>query len=214
MILFMEKLQGRILELFIISTVVLTLWEYIVGVFLEKMFHTKYWDYSDHKINFQGRICLTNSIFWGLLGVAFIDYIHPFICNIVSKFDVNIYSNIIYIVTIIMLIDATISIVTVKNIKSTWHKVELLNEEIKQKLSEIKENSKNKIHDKSKVTENVQAVVDELKIKRNRIIRKLYRHVYRLKKAFPAINTAEITEILNKKVTIKQKINAKEKRRK
>ena len=210
----MEKLQGRILELFIISTVVLTLWEYIVGVFLEKMFHTKYWDYSDHKINFQGRICLTNSIFWGLLGVAFIDYIHPFICNIVSKFDVNIYSNIIYIVTIIMLIDATISIVTVKNIKSTWHKVELLNEEIKQKLSEIKENSKNKIHDKSKVTENVQAVVDELKIKRNRIIRKLYRHVYRLKKAFPAINTAEITEILNKKVTIKQKINAKEKRRK
>ena len=41
------------------------------------------------------------------------------------------------------------------------------------------------------------------------IIRRLYRHVYRLKKAFPAINTKEITEILNKKIEFKKTNNKK-----
>ena len=33
----------------------------------------------------------------------------------------------------------------------------------------------------------------------------MYRNVYRLKKAFPAINTKEITEILSRKVELKRK---------
>ena len=33
---------------------------------------------------------------------------------------------------------------------------------------------------------------------------RLYKNVYRLKKAFPAINTKEITEVLSKKVELKE----------
>lgn len=213
MVLIMGKLQGNIVAIFFYSLVVLTIWEYVVGVFLEKTFKTKYWDYSNHKINFQGRICLTNSLCWGLLGVAFINYINPFICDIINKLDINIFRIVIYTSLMIILTDMIISIIKVKNINNTWKKVQELNEEIKEKLKEIKENTQNKKHEKTKVTENVQLVVDDLKKKRNRIIRKLYRYVFRLKKAFPAINTKEITEILNKKVILKRN-KAKEKRRK
>ena len=44
-----------------------------------------------------------------------------------------------------------------------------------------------------------------MKLKRDRTLRRLYRHVYRLKKAFPAINTKEIAEVLNKKIEMKKK---------
>ena len=71
--------------LFFSSSIILTIWEYVVGIILEKLFNTKYWDYSDHKFNFQGRICLTNSIYWGILGVLFIKYIHPFVQSIMIK---------------------------------------------------------------------------------------------------------------------------------
>ena len=74
-----------IILLFILSMLMLTAWEYLVGVILEKFFKTKYWDYSNHKVNFQGRICLTNSIYWGILGVVFLKYIHPFILNLLSR---------------------------------------------------------------------------------------------------------------------------------
>ena len=60
MFIFLESLQNKPIILFIVSVIVLTAWEYIVGVLLEKIFKTKYWDYSEHKFNFQGRICLTN----------------------------------------------------------------------------------------------------------------------------------------------------------
>lgn len=33
---------------------------------------------------------------------------------------------------------------------------------------------------------------------------RLYKNVYRLKRAFPAINTKEITEVLNKKIQIRK----------
>ena len=72
MVICMNWLQGKIIEIFLLSVVTLTVWEYLVGVIMEKLFHTKYWDYSHLKFNFQGRICLKNSLFWGVLGVLFI----------------------------------------------------------------------------------------------------------------------------------------------
>ena len=32
--------------------------EYVTAVLMENIFHTSWWDYSDKKFNFQGRICL------------------------------------------------------------------------------------------------------------------------------------------------------------
>lgn len=203
MITCMGWLQGRIIELFIISVVILTFWEYIVGVFLEKVFQTKYWDYSEHKFNFQGRICLTNSILWGCLGVGFINIIHPFVWGVISGFDQNVFAWIIYGTTALVIIDTIISVIKVKNIKVDLKKVEDISEEIKEKLNEIKEITKEKSTEKIKIKENLQNVVENLKRKQARMSRNLYRYVYRLKKAFPAINTKEITEILSKKISIK-----------
>ena len=170
MLLFLERYQNKPILLFFIAIIVLTTWEYLVGVLLEKIFHTKYWDYSEQKFNFQGRICLVNSICWGILA------------------------------------DLIVTIIKVKNIKMTLKKVEEINKEIKAKLNEIRKLTKenNKSEEKTTKTENVRKLVRKLKRKRDRMTLSLYKNVYRLKKAFPAINTKEITEILNKKIQIRK----------
>ena len=198
MILFLKNFSNNLILLFFISIIVFTIWEYLVGVLLEKLFHTKYWDYSDNKFNFQGRICLMNSIFWGILGVVFIQYIHPLIENIIEKIDIRLLTYIYSIIGIAMLIDAITSIIRVKNIKVTLEKIEELNKEIKEKLKEITEEGK------TDILENIQNLVEQLKYKRNKTMLHLYKNVYRLKKAFPAIDTKEITEILNKKIELKE----------
>lgn len=213
MLVFLERFQDKPILLFFIAITLLTAWEYIVGVFLEKIFKTKYWDYSDHKINFQGRICLTNSICWGFLGVAFVKYIHPFIENIVSKIDIQILNFSITIISIAMLVDFITTVIKVKNINMTLEKVEKINKEIKEKLKEIRKISKETENEKddikTKATENIQKIIENLNKKKNRTILRLYKNVYRLKKAFPAINTKEITEVLNKKIEIRKKKNNK-----
>lgn len=213
MFLIMGKMQGRYIEVFFISLTILTFWEYIVGVFLEKAFKTKYWDYSDHKINFQGRICLTNSLAWGFLGIGFVNIIHPFVCSLINNIPQNVFSSIIYGATAVLIVDTIISIIKINSIKEKLKKIQDIEVEIKKKINEIRENNKNKKADRSTVTENLQNTLNELKIKRNRMMRRLYRYVYRLKKAFPAINTKEIGQILNKKISLKRN-NTKEKGRK
>lgn len=56
--LYASKLSNNIFITFIMATLIFTAWEYIVAVILEKLFKTKYWDYSNLRFNFQGRICL------------------------------------------------------------------------------------------------------------------------------------------------------------
>lgn len=213
MLLFLDRFENNIPLLFIVSIVVLTIWEYLVGVLLETIFKTKYWDYSDQKFNFQGRVCLTNSICWGILGVLFVKGIHPAIIKLLEKVNIHILHYAIFIIAIVAIVDMIVSVIKVKNIKVTLEKIEELNKEIKEKLKEVKKLTKeteeaSKKLEKGKNSENVKAIVESLKKKRNRIIRRLYRNVYRLKKAFPAINTKEITEVLNHKLDeIKNKRN-------
>lgn len=204
MFLFLGNLKDNVILLFLISVTVLTLWEYIVGVLLEKIFNTKYWDYSDHKFNFQGRICLTNSIYWGILGILFIKFIHPFIQNMLGRIDSKLLNFIIMIASITFIVDIIVSIIKVKNIKVNLEKVEKLNKEIKEKLKEVKLKAKetNQDIEKLEVIENLQKLVDKLKKQRNKTIIRLYKNVYRLKRAFPAIDTKEFREILNKKIEI------------
>lgn len=197
MIVSLKGFENKPILLFFIALSVLTIWEYLVGVLLETMFHTKYWDYSNHKFNFQGRICLTNSIYWGILGVLFVKYIHPFIQEIVEKIDTNLLNYIMAILFMVFVVDTISSIIRVKNIKTTLEKIEKINKEIKEKLKEKQE--------KIAMAENIQQMVEQLNKRRNKIILRLYKNVSRLKKAFPAINTNEITEILNHKIEIRKK---------
>lgn len=209
MLIFLERFQDKPIMLFFIAITLLTAWEYLVGVILEKIFKTKYWDYSNQKFNFQGRICLTNSIYWGILGVVFVKFIHPFVEGIIAKIDVNILYYSITIITIVMIVDLITTVIKIKNIKMTLEKIDKINKEIKEKLKEIRKIKKDAETDKDeikvKTTENIQRIVDQLNKKKNKTILKLYKNVYRLKKAFPAINTKEITEVLSKKIDIRKK---------
>jgi uncharacterized membrane protein len=175
------------------------MWEYIVGVLLEKIFKTKYWDYSKKKIQFQGRICLVNSIYWGILGVIFVRIVHPFMIKIVESVNLMFLIIAISVITIILIIDTIISIVKTVKIEKTLDKVYELNAEIKKKLYELKSMD-------SKSKENIQAVVDKLNKERERKIKRLYRFVLKMKRAFPTVNTNAINEILEIKNDIKNKI--------
>lgn len=111
---------------------------------------------------------------------------------------------IIAILFVIFLVDTVTTIIHVKSIKSTLENIEKINKEIKEKLKEIRKANKEK-EEKIAATENIQQMVEKLKKKRNRIILHLYKNVHRLKKAFPAINTEEITQVLNQKIELRKK---------
>lgn len=192
MYIFLDDVKSKPIITFCLGFVVLSIWEYIVGVFLEKVFHRKYWDYSEKKLNLQGRVCLLNSIFWGILGVLFIDVIHPFVTEQLSNVDATIilYSDIC--IAAIMIIDAIVNIFRNFSIAIELKRVEELSNNIKEKLEEIKQKGKG-------IEKPLQYTIDELNEKRAKIIRKSYKTILRLKRAFPSLKSEEFTKFLNER---------------
>ena len=54
-----------------------TVLEYVTGAVMERLFHMRYWDYSDKPLNVNGHICLPVSIAWGGFSLLLIYLLHP-----------------------------------------------------------------------------------------------------------------------------------------
>ena len=68
---------GNLLVLFLSGMVATSILEYFTGLLLETLFHAKWWDYSHKKYNLHGRVCLSNSIMFGLMAVLVMEFVHP-----------------------------------------------------------------------------------------------------------------------------------------
>lgn len=86
--LILKPIEDNLLFLFLGGIVVATLLEYITAVLMESIFHTSWWDYSDNKFNFQGRICLGASLGWGVFTVLLFRVLHPLVEDLVALYPV------------------------------------------------------------------------------------------------------------------------------
>lgn len=194
------RISNNVFIIFILSFIFFSLWEYVVAVVLEKLFKTKYWDYSHLKYNFQGRVCLKNSIYWGILGVLLIFVLQPILTSMAEKIPSNI---LIYINTILCLaifVDFIITVFKIMFIDKKIRQVFEITDTIKEKLSELKNST---ILEKAH-KENLQKVVAELKEKQNILKIKVYKRIIRLRKAFPEMNSENITKFMKQKISFEE----------
>lgn len=113
MILTLQKYKGDIIALFIMSMTVCLTIEYLCSLIAEKIFHLRWWDYSDKKFNINGRICLKNGVLFGLAGVIVVEYLNPYLENLILLLPNNIMVIISIILSIIFYADTIVSGTTV-----------------------------------------------------------------------------------------------------
>lgn len=120
--LLLKKLMPKPFLLFLMAIVICSLLEYFTSYFMEKMFKTRWWDYSNTKFNINGRICLNTMLPFGILGTFIMYLVNPGLTKIVTSIPANYLKIISITVFIIYLIDNIISFGIVakftKNIKN------------------------------------------------------------------------------------------------
>lgn len=79
MMFFLDPYKNDLLVLFIMAVVICTISEYITGVVMEKLFKARWWDYSHIPFNLNGRVCLSNSMLFGVGAILLLKWIIPFI---------------------------------------------------------------------------------------------------------------------------------------
>lgn len=175
------------ITVFLTGFVVLSVWEYIVSWGIEKIFHETYWDYSNYKFNINGRVCLLNSIFWGVLGVIFTYIVHPLVEIQIIKINDILLIVITVTLLIIMLIDAIISIIKLNDISKKLETIKEIRKEIKVKLQELKATKNAK--------ESIQLMINDLKEKEIKLKEKLVKQTDRIRKAFPTMKSETFKQI-------------------
>lgn len=106
---FLKKIEQNPFIVFIIVMIFCTILEFFTSYFMEKNMGLKYWDYSGHFMNIQGRVCLENSLFFGAGGCLCIYIIAPFLQKVFSKIPTKVKTIFASILISVMLCDATYS---------------------------------------------------------------------------------------------------------
>lgn len=102
---------------FIASVAITSTLEFVTHLVLDKVFHIKLWDYSPRRFNLQGRICLENSLLFGLLGVLLIYVIHPPLVRVLVAIPHDVAIAVAWALIGILLVDAAHSITTLAKLR-------------------------------------------------------------------------------------------------
>ncbi|MCI8544892.1 MAG: putative ABC transporter permease [Bacilli bacterium] len=107
------------LFLFLNSIIIGSIVEYFTGYAMEKIFKAKWWDYSNIPLNLNGRICLQNSILFGILGTILVYYINPFLHSCLNRIPNSILYFISGLLLSLFIIDTIISCNIIRQLKLT-----------------------------------------------------------------------------------------------
>lgn len=181
--------------------------EYITGFVLEKVFHDKWWDYTDLPFNLRGYVCLSFSIAWGLGAVFMLNIVHPTLYRFISIFDNKIGIVILLLLLAFFIIDLIITVLGIMKIKKHLLLLSSIADDLKSISNIIGERiyksmnvaiktrytmnhklKKSRPVLKSSINEKRNHVID-LKVKYRKVLRKKGFVHRRLEKAFPNLKS-------------------------
>lgn len=140
------------LVLFIGSIAIATAIEFVAGFLLEKIFHERWWDYSDRKLNIGGYVCLKFSVIWGLFCFLLYEAVHPLVKNIVGLIPLNMLKYLDLGLVIIMTIDLIATINTLIGINK---KLKVL-DKIRMDIRKVSDRIGTRVYDRTIALENKQ----------------------------------------------------------
>lgn len=95
--------KNDVIGVFLKSMAICSILEYSTSYIMEKLFKTRWWDYSKNKYNINGRICLETMSLFGIGGVLIVKFLSPtflYDINLLSPIFINILAIVIAILFI------------------------------------------------------------------------------------------------------------------
>lgn len=109
MIIALRRFNKNNYTLFVGGFIVGSIIEYSISLIGEELFQIKWWDYSNMPFNINGRICVSFSIFWGILAIYLMSHLNPKIDRIIDKVNPKLLKRVAIVVAILLLLDFLIT---------------------------------------------------------------------------------------------------------
>lgn len=127
--------------IFVVGLAAATLLEYITGAVMERLFHVRYWDYSNQKLNLNGYICVSSSLCWGVFSVLLVRFVHVPLEKLVLDIPLAVTDGISLILTAAASVDLTQSFNEAMDLKRVLVQLEESREQIRKIGEKLKVSS-------------------------------------------------------------------------
>jgi uncharacterized membrane protein len=104
------RFQGHWLMVFVGAIFLSSSLEFLTSWLMEKLFNNRWWDYSHHRFNLQGRISLQISLAWGVLCLIVVYGVAPIVDRAIALVPALILNWIAVVSAIIIAVDLWISV--------------------------------------------------------------------------------------------------------
>lgn len=132
---FLPELRDDLFFLFLFGMLIASFLEYVAGHFLERIFHRKWWDYSDKKYHANGYICLNYSVTWGICAVLMVRYVNPLMMWLFHLIPLFVGKIVVLVLLGLLILDAVGVVSALLQMHNKLGKINQISEDW-QKLSE------------------------------------------------------------------------------
>ena len=120
---------------FLLGAVLTSAVEYVTSFAMEKLFHMRWWDYSQFRFHLNGRICLLNSALFGLASVFLCHAANPLVTAwLTGLFAAGVGTPLALLLLAVYLADIVLSVRSAIRIGDRLAKLHAIHRELAEKL--------------------------------------------------------------------------------
>mgnify|MGYP001497773479 CR=1 FL=1 len=102
--------RTNLVEVYLAGMLAATILEYVTGAMMERLFHVRYWDYSQIPLNLNGHICLFCSLGWGVFSIAMVRLVNPPVEKLIMMIPAEAGQTVCLVLVFSVAVDTTRSV--------------------------------------------------------------------------------------------------------
>lgn len=134
----LTRLSGHWYLVLIVGMLLADIVEYITSYLMEKLFHARWWDYSEEFLNIKGRICLKHTCYWGIAALVFIYAFQPLYLKLYLKLPLDVRYILLAAILIIFVLDLINAVKNAIDVRKFMAKLSAFSASVSARTSEIK----------------------------------------------------------------------------
>ena len=129
----------ELIVLFFAAVLLTSVLEYATSVLLEKLFHTSWWDYSNHKYQIHGRVCLVNSLLFGVMSTLVLEVLHPLISSLLIAIPRIVSFPLAGGLFVYFILDGTVTTIGILRMNGKLAQLQTILDEIRERTAAVAE---------------------------------------------------------------------------
>ena len=85
----LHPLSEHLVGLYLAGAFLATLFEFLVGKLMLRLFGEVWWDYNEKPCNYKGIICLESTVAWGFYAIIIVTFLHKRVLGLVDRYDMG-----------------------------------------------------------------------------------------------------------------------------